>query len=45
MKNVKSDKGAGNSDFIGPSIYGGSIYKGNLAISFFWIYFWYIVLS
>ena len=45
MKNVEpteqsSGRWADNSYFIGPSVYGGSIYKGNLTITAFWIYFW-----
>ena len=50
MKNVErtnpsSDRQADNNDFIGPCVYWDSIYKENLTISIFWIYFWFIAFN
>ena len=45
LTNWSNDSQASNSDFIGPSVYGGSVYKGNLTVSLFWIYFWCIILN
>ena len=38
LANQSSDTRADHSDFIGPSVYVGSIYKGDLTLSVFLIY-------
>ena len=46
MKNVEltdwsSERRADDSDFIAPSVHRDFVYKGNLTIPVFWIYFCY----
>ena len=45
LTNRSSERWANYSVFIGHSTYGGLIYKGNLTISVFSIYVWYMILN